>query len=46
MRGATVSVEGSGDPVDGLRALCVAWWRGGAPLDEQDPGPALAATGW
>jgi glycerol-1-phosphatase len=45
-RGAAVSVEGSGDPVDGLRALCVAWWRGGDELDERDPGPALAATGW
>ncbi len=45
-RDAAVSVEGSGDPVDGLRALCLAWWRGGVRLDQQDPGPALAATGW
>jgi ribonucleotide monophosphatase NagD (HAD superfamily) len=45
-RGAVVSVEGSGDPVDALRALCIAWWRGGDQLHEQDPGPALAATGW
>jgi HAD superfamily hydrolase (TIGR01450 family) len=43
---AGVSVDGSGDPVDGLRALCVAWWRGGAAMDGQDPGPALTATGW
>ena len=36
--GATVSVEGSGDPVDGLRALCVAWWRGGASAGRAGPG--------
>jgi hypothetical protein len=46
VRGADVSVEGSGDPVDGLRALCVAWWAAGSALDDQDPGDALAATGW
>jgi ribonucleotide monophosphatase NagD (HAD superfamily) len=46
VRGADVAVEGSGDPVDGLRALCVAWWVAGSALEGQDPSPALAATGW
>ena len=45
-RDEDVSVRGSGDAVDGLRALCVAWWSGGSALDGQDPGPALSATGW
>ena len=46
--GAGASVEGSGDPVDGLRALAVAWWRAqdaGARLPP-DPVAALAAVGW
>jgi HAD superfamily hydrolase (TIGR01450 family) len=41
-----VTVSGAGDPVDALRALCVAWWRGPAGLEGTDPGPALAAVGW
>jgi HAD superfamily hydrolase (TIGR01450 family) len=44
--GAAVTVTGSGDPVDGLRALCVAWWARAADLQDTDPGPALAAAGW
>jgi hypothetical protein len=46
VRGAEASVEGTGDPVDALRALCVAWWAAGADLDGVDPADALAAAGW
>ena len=44
--GAHVTVTGGGDRVDGLRALCVAWWAGAADLQDCDPGPALSAVGW
>jgi hypothetical protein len=44
--GAEVTVTGGGDRVDGLRALCVAWWGGAADLRDTDPGPALSAVGW
>jgi hypothetical protein len=45
-RGGDVSADGSGDRVDGLRALCVAWWRAGPELAGADPRPALEAVGW
>ena len=44
--GPEVTVTGGGDPVDGLRALCVAWWASATDLQDTDPGPALAAVGW
>ncbi len=46
VRGAEVSVEGTGDPVDGLRALCVAWWGAGGDVAAADPAGALASLGW
>jgi hypothetical protein len=45
-QGTDVTVDGSGDRVDGLRALCVAWWRAGAELADANPDPALEALGW
>jgi glycerol 3-phosphatase-2 len=44
--GERVSVDGSGEPTDGLRALAVAWWRGAPGPAGTDPGQALAAVGW
>jgi HAD superfamily hydrolase (TIGR01450 family) len=44
--GTEVRVAGAGEPVDGLRALCVAWWGAGDRLSGIDPAPALAAVGW
>jgi hypothetical protein len=44
--GAEVTVTGGGDPVDGLRALCVAWWASATALQDTDPGPALTTVGW
>jgi glycerol-1-phosphatase len=44
--GPEVTVTGGGDPVDGLRALCVAWWASASDLQDTDPGPALTAVGW
>ena len=43
--GAAVDGDRRRDRVDGLRALCVAWWAGAADLQDSDPGPALAAVG-
>ena len=42
--GTELSLDGAGDPVDGLRALCAAAWS----LDQVSPEmirPALAALG-
>ena len=44
--GPEVTVTGGGDPVDGLRALCVAWWARATDLKDTDPGPVLTAVGW
>ena len=50
VRGAEVSVEGSGDPVDGLRALCVAWWAAGGDArraaTRRRRWPRSAGDGW
>jgi HAD superfamily hydrolase (TIGR01450 family) len=43
-----LTVTGSGDPLDGLRAVCAAAWSAGVPADRlaEAAGPALAAVGW
>ena len=40
-----VVVEGTGDPVDGLRALCVAVWEGGR-VEPEGVLDALGRMGW
>lgn len=43
----TVTVTGDGDPVDALRALCVAWWHADLrEADEKSAARAVAGTGW
>jgi HAD superfamily hydrolase (TIGR01450 family) len=43
--GGEVTVEGRGERrVDGLRALCVAWWDAAAPAEKA--ARAVAAVGW
>ncbi|MFE6777299.1 HAD hydrolase-like protein [Streptomyces sp. NPDC057702] len=52
VRGAEAEIEGAGDPLDGLRALCAASWsaadaergRGGAPRRAGGAGPGLSAA--
>ncbi|MEO7982049.1 MAG: HAD-IIA family hydrolase [Sporichthyaceae bacterium] len=48
--GHQVSVAGTGDRVDALRALCVAWWAAGAEdaddADDASVRSAVAAVGW
>ncbi len=55
--GAAVTVDGHGERLDAVRALCVAWWaadrtgvesagRHGAGADSADRAAAVAATGW
>lgn len=45
--GSELLVEGDGEPLDGLRALCgVAWSAAGAGRFELDTGKALARLGW
>jgi glycerol-1-phosphatase len=43
-----LTVTGSGDPLDGLRALCVAAWSAGAPAGQlaEAAKPALATLGF
>ncbi|NGO72190.1 HAD hydrolase-like protein [Streptomyces boncukensis] len=44
--GEELELEGAGDPVDGLRALCAAaWTQGGAGACVLDPAKALARLG-
>ncbi|SCD76870.1 HAD-hyrolase-like [Streptomyces sp. ScaeMP-6W] len=45
--GSELLVEGDGEPLDGLRALCgAAWSAAGAGRFELDAGKALARLGW
>ncbi|MEU0636471.1 HAD-IIA family hydrolase [Streptomyces albidoflavus] len=45
--GSELLVEGDGEPLDGLRALCgAAWSAAGAGRFELDAGEALARLGW
>ncbi|MFC7467407.1 HAD hydrolase-like protein [Actinomadura keratinilytica] len=45
--GGELLVEGDGEPLDGLRALCgAAWSAAGAGRFERDTGKALARLGW
>ncbi|WP_067411132.1 HAD-IIA family hydrolase [Streptomyces sampsonii] len=45
--GSELLVEGDGEPLDGLRALCgAAWSAAGAGRFELDTGKALARLGW
>jgi len=45
VRDGRIVVEGDGDDVDGLRALCVAVWEA-APARPRGVAEALARTGW
>jgi HAD superfamily hydrolase (TIGR01450 family) len=45
VRDGRIVVEGDGDDVDGLRALCVAVWEA-APAQPRGVAEALARTGW
>lgn len=49
VRGGQVSARGTGQPVDRLRALCVAWWSAAAEPDDTTDGAVTAALrtlGW
>jgi ribonucleotide monophosphatase NagD (HAD superfamily) len=42
----TVKIDGSGDPVDGLRALCAAAWSSARPPDSAQIMESLRDLGW
>jgi hypothetical protein len=42
----TVKIDGGGDPVDGLRALCAAAWSAAPARDPVQITEALRDLGW
>ena len=46
LSGGKAELRGAGDPVEALRAVCVAAWTSGTTVDEQEVDRLLAAAGW